>query len=220
MKLLTERKIKMKLEINNINISINGRKIIDNVSADINSGEMVAITGPSGSGKTTLLNCLGLTQPIDSGSILIDNKDISKSSEKEKNMFWKKYSSFIYQDYGIIEEETVAYNVVLNSKYKKQKKEVSNILKEVGLSNRDYERAIVLSGGEKQRVGIARAIYKNAKIIFADEPTASLDDNNREQIINLLHQQAEKGSIVIISTHDSRLVSACDKIIALNNAGR
>ena len=110
-------------------------------------------------GKTTLLNCLGLIQPIESGSILINGKDTSKWNDKDKTKFWHKYATFIYQDYGIIEDETVAYNITLD-KSKAKSKAVKNILDKVGLNGRDSELAIVLSGGEKQRIGIARAILK------------------------------------------------------------
>ena len=126
-----------------------------------------------------------------------------------------KYATFIYQDYGIIEDETVAYNITLD-KSKAKSKAVKNILAKVGLNGRDSELAIVLSGGEKQRIGIARAILKNASIIYADEPTASLDSENRQIVINLLKECASNGAIVILATHDDRLVSECNKVINLN----
>ena len=126
-----------------------------------------------------------------------------------------KYATFIYQDYGIVEDETVAYNITLD-KSKAKSKAVKNILAKVGLNGRDSELAIVLSGGEKQRIGIARAILKNASIIYADEPTASLDSENRQIVINLLKECASNGAIVILATHDDRLVSECNKVINLN----
>ena len=178
-------------------------------------GEKVVLKGANGIGKTTLLNCLGLIQPIESGSILINGKDTSKWNDKDKTKFWHKYATFIYQDYGIIEDETVAYNITLD-KSKAKSKAVKNILDKVGLNGRDSELAIVLSGGEKQRIGIARAILKNASIIYADEPTASLDSENRQIVISLLKECASNGAIVILATHDDRLVSECNKVISLN----
>lgn len=108
----------------------------------------------------------------------------------------------------------MAYNITLD-KSKVRNKQVQSILQKVGLSGRDKELAIVLSGGEKQRCGITRAIFKNASIIYADEPTASLDMNNRELVIELLRERAKQGAIVVLATHDERLVNECDNIIDL-----
>lgn len=209
--------VTMKIKVSNIAVTIKGKEIFSNVSFEINKGELVAITGPSGCGKTTLLNCLGLIQPIDYGEILIDNIDVTKWNDKNKTKFWHNYAAFIYQDYGIIEDESVAYNITFD-KSKVGNKQVQSILQKVGLSGRDKELAIVLSGGEKQRCGIARAIFKNASIIYADEPTASLDMNNRELVIELLRERAKQGAIVVLATHDERLVNECDNIIDMTKS--
>lgn len=205
----------MIIKTQKIGIEISGKTIFSNISLEINPNEMIAITGPSGSGKTTLLNCLGLIQSVNSGDILIENQNASKWNEKEKTSFWKNKAAFIYQDYGIIEDENISYNVTLNKQQAKAKI-VEEILHTVGLGERGQEMAAVLSGGEKQRLGVARAIYKKASIIYADEPTASLDQMNREVIINLLRKCSENGASVIIATHDERLVSVCDRSINLN----
>lgn len=205
----------MIIKTQKIGIEISGKTIFSNISLEINPNEMIAITGPSGSGKTTLLNCLGLIQSVNSGDILIENQNASKWNEKEKTSFWKDKAAFIYQDYGIIEDENISYNVTLNKQQAKAKI-VEEILHTVGLGERGQEMAAVLSGGEKQRLGVARAIYKKASIIYADEPTASLDQMNREVIINLLRKCSENGASVIIATHDERLVSVCDRSINLN----
>jgi len=202
------------IQTKNIGISINGKTIFSNISFEIHSKEMIAITGPSGSGKTTLLNCLGLIQSVNSGDILIENQNASKWKEKEKTSFWKEKAAFIYQDYGIIEDEIVSYNVTLNKRQAKTQV-VDEILQTVGLGGRGQDMAAVLSGGEKQRLGVARAIYKKAAIIFADEPTASLDKANREMIIQLLKTCSQNGASVIIATHDERLVKECDRSIHL-----
>ncbi len=205
----------MIIKTQKIGIEISGKTIFSNISLEINPNEMIAITGPSGSGKTTLLNCLGLIQSVNSGDILIENQNASKWKEKEKTSFWKDKAAFIYQDYGIIEDENISYNVTLNKQQAKAKI-VEEVLHTVGLGGRGQEMAAVLSGGEKQRLGVARAIYKKASIIYADEPTASLDQMNREVIINLLRKCSENGASVIIATHDERLVSVCDRSINLN----
>lgn len=206
----------MYIKINDVAVSINKKKIFSNISFEMQKGEMVAITGPSGCGKTTLLNCLGLIQSIDCGEIMINGENVTKWKDKEKTKFWHDYATFIYQDYGIIEDESVAYNVTLD-KNKMRNNEVQTILKKVKLADRYDELAIVLSGGEKQRIGIARAIFKNATVIYADEPTASLDMSNRELVIELLRQCAKQGAIVVLATHDERLANECDKIIDMNN---
>ena len=155
----------MEIKVNDIAVDISGRKVFSNVSFEMKKGEMVAITGPSGCGKTTLLNCLGMIKTVDYGKIMINGKNVTKYKDKEKTKFWHDYATFIYQDYGIIEDASVAYNVTLD-KYKMNSDKVQKILKKVGLEGRNNELAIVLSGGEKQRIGIARAIFKNATVIF------------------------------------------------------
>jgi len=211
---MTKGVINMVIQTKDIGIEISGKTIFSNISLEINPNEMIAITGPSGSGKTTLLNCLGLVQSVNSGDILIENQNASKWKEKEKTSFWKEKAAFIYQDYGIIEDESVSYNVTLNKRQAKSKV-VDEILHKVGLGGRGQDMAAVLSGGEKQRLGVARAICKKATIIFADEPTASLDKANREMIINLLKTCSQDGASVIIATHDERLVNVCDRSINL-----
>lgn len=207
----------MNIKANSIGVVINEKNIFSNVSFAIDRKEMVAITGPSGCGKTTLLNCLGFIQTIGSGNIIVDGKNATKWNDKEKTKFWHSHAAFIYQDYGIIEDETVSYNVTLN-KRKSRGNDVKEILKKVGLEGRGQEGiASVLSGGEKQRLGIARAIFKNASIIFADEPTASLDAKNRQLVIDLLRQCTKQGATVILATHDERLVKECDKVIDMTN---
>jgi ABC-type lipoprotein export system ATPase subunit len=206
----------MNIKANGIGVVINGKNIFSNVSLMVDSKEMIAITGPSGCGKTTLLNCLGLIQTIGSGNIIVDGKNATKWNDKEKTKFWHDHATFIYQDYGIIEDETVSYNVTLN-KRRSRGNDVQEILKKVGLEGRGQDPASVLSGGEKQRLGIARAIFKNATIIYADEPTASLDTNNRRLVIDLLRQCIKEGASVILATHDERLVKECDKVIDMTN---
>lgn len=211
---MTKGVIDMIIQTKDIGIEISGKTIFSDISFVINPREMIAITGPSGSGKTTLLNCLGLIQSVNSGEIIIENQNASKWKEKEKTSFWKEKAAFIYQDYGIIEDENVSYNVTLNKRQAKTKV-IDEILHTVGLGGRGQDMAAVLSGGEKQRLGVARAIYKKATIIFADEPTASLDKSNREIIINLLKAFSQNGASVIIATHDERLVNVCDRSINL-----
>lgn len=205
----------MEIKVKDIAVAVSGRKIFSGVSFEVKEGEMVALTGASGCGKTTLLNCLGLIQKADNGEIIINGNDTTKWKEKERTKFWHDQAAFVYQDYGIIEDESVSYNITLD-KHKKGNDEVKKILEKVGLEGRGKELAVVLSGGEKQRIGIARAILKNAAVIYADEPTASLDAANREFVIGLLRQCTKEGAIVVLATHDERLVNECDQIIEIS----
>lgn len=206
----------MNIKATNVTLSISGRNILSNVSLLAEGGKMTALSGKSGSGKTTLLNCLGLIHPIDSGEILVDNLNATNWREANRTGFWRDSASFIYQDYGIIDDETVSFNVYLK-KLGGNQRQISEVLERVGLGGREKDMAMVLSGGEKQRLGIARAMYKKASVIFADEPTASLDEANRQLVISLLKDCANRGAAIILATHDERLVNECDTVISLNN---
>ena len=207
----------MDITAKNIGVKIAGNVIFDDISLELKGNEMIALTGKSGCGKTTLLNCLGLIQGLSSGEIFIDERSTKDWKDKDKTKFWHESAGFIYQDYGIIESENVFYNVTLN-KNRHDHKKAEDFLEQVDLKGRGADYASVLSGGEKQRLGIARALYKNAKVVFADEPTASLDSKNREMVVNLLKGMRENGAMIIIATHDERLVSECDRSIDLNLA--
>lgn len=195
-------------------LRIKEKTIFENMSFYIEKPQMVAITGVSGSGKTSLLNCMGLIKDVSSGKIYINNKDCTCLQEKDKISFWENTATFIFQDYGIIDEESVLYNITFSNKKSNQNK-AKTYLEKVGLKEKANNIASTLSGGEKQRLGIARALYKKAKIIFADEPTASLDEKNRNIIINLLRECVNNGILVVVATHDDRLSQSCDKIISM-----
>lgn len=195
-------------------LRIKEKTIFENMSFYIEKPQMVAITGVSGSGKTSLLNCMGLIKDVSSGKIYINNKDCTCLQEKDKISFWESTATFIFQDYGIIDEESVLYNITFSNKKSNQNK-AKAYLEKVGLKEKANNIASTLSGGEKQRLGIARALYKKAKIIFADEPTASLDEKNRNIIINLLRECVNNGILVVVATHDDRLSQSCDKIISM-----
>ena len=195
-------------------LRIKEKTIFENMSFYIEKPQMVAITGVSGSGKTSLLNCMGLIKDVSAGKIYINNKDCTCLQEKDKISFWENTATFIFQDYGIIDEESVLYNITFSNKKSNQNK-AKAYLEKVGLKEKANNIASTLSGGEKQRLGIARALYKKAKIIFADEPTASLDEKNRNIIINLLRECVNNGILVVVATHDDRLSQSCDKIISM-----
>lgn len=200
-----------------LGVKIRDRVLFENVSVSVDSGASLAIVGPSGSGKTTLLNCLGLIQRPSEGCIVIDGRNYRNRAKRDVLRFWKTSAAFIYQDSGVIDEESVLYNVTLKRAmpFDRNDAGVGEALSKVGLSGREKEKASVLSGGEKQRLGLARAIYKKASILFADEPTASLDERSRSLVRNLLLERAEAGAIVIIATHDLDLAKSCSSTLDL-----
>lgn len=204
----------MLIEAKDISVAIGGRPVLDGESVSCKPGVMTALVGASGSGKTTLLHCLGLLLPVDKGSILIDGNDVTRYDTAARRRFWRDHAAFILQDYGIMDEESIAFNVtmqasVIGRRVSGNKERLKQSLEQTGLKGRESELAGHLSGGEKQRLALSRAIYKNADILFVDEPTASLDAINRRVVIELLADFAMRGRTVIVSTHDSEMIDAC-----------
>lgn len=198
------------------------KKIIFNeLSFQIDDGEFVIITGNSGSGKTTLLNLIGQIETIDSGVIEIDGK--RKFTNRDKNKFYRDKAGFIFQNYALIEESSVEKNLLIAlAYYKGRKKEkyakIKNALTEVGLEGFEKRSIYTLSGGEQQRVALARIIVKNPMYIFADEPTGNLDENNRKIVLSLIEKLHRQGKTIIVVTHDMQMLNlkSVDKHIDLN----
>lgn len=206
------------IEARSIYYAIGSRKILDNLSLQAPTGKITALVGASGSGKSTALSVLGLLLRPQSGQVLIDGAMASSFSEKQRRRFWAEKAAFIYQDSGVIDERSVAYNVILR-RFSKKSEEFSRVLEsleQVGLRGREEDPASVLSGGEKQRLGIARALFKEATWIFADEPTASLDSRNRDEMINLFTGLADRGCGVIVATHDEAMIRAANSTVSLD----
>lgn len=210
----------MTIAADDVTVVIDGREIIHRASLVCSPGTMTALVGPSGSGKTTLLHCLGLLQLPTSGRVLVDGTDTTGWRSGRRRRFWKDHGAFVLQDYGVMEEESVAFNVtmassIFGSRVVGDQQRLQAALEETGLNGRDGELAAHLSGGEKQRLSIARAIYKNARVIFVDEPTASLDHGNRANVIELFASRARQGCVVVVATHDAEMIDACDVQYAL-----
>ncbi|MBT1279369.1 ABC transporter ATP-binding protein, partial [Thermoanaerobacter sp. AC272] len=175
---------------------ISGKKknlVLKGVNLEINEGEKIAIVGPSGSGKTTLLNIIGLLLPATEGEVYLAGKRASSLKEKERAKLRNKFFGYIFQEFLLVEEDTVFQNIeipLLYSLTKKTKSEkrkmVEEVLEKVGLEVKINEKVRNLSGGERQRVAIARAIINDPEVILADEPTGSLDAENGEKIMDIL----------------------------------
>lgn len=193
---------------------------LDNVSFSLPKGEFVCILGPSGAGKSTLLNLLGGMDTVISGDIIIDKENISKKSDKELTSYRAENVGFIFQFYNILPTLTVLENVEIVKDIVKKSKSAKKILKEVGLENHLNKFPNQLSGGEQQRVSIARAIAKNPKLLLCDEPTGALDYKTGKQILKLLEDTCRKEKMtVIIITHNAAISLIADKIIKFKNGG-
>lgn len=208
------------LEISSISHTVAGRTIIEDLSVQVADGTSLAIVGASGTGKTTLLNIMSLLVRPTRGALAIDGEDLQSPSERRRKRFWRDNAAFILQDYGLISDETAAYNVMLSTPPLRKSKAQTNprvleALDAVGLKDRAGSRVAQLSGGEKQRVGIARALFKDAQYVFADEPTASLDRGNSDRVTELLLHHGNPKRTTIIATHDLTLAAKCDAQLEL-----
>ena len=195
--------------------------VIKNLNLTIKDNEFIVVVGKSGIGKTTLLKMLGGIEKPSAGSIFYTNKELYQCKESEMEGYRRKEIGFIFQDYRLLDEMTVRENILVpqildGARSTIAERKMKKLTKVLGISEKKDYYPYELSGGEKQRIGIARAILKNASIIYADEPTASLDSENRQIVISLLKECASNGAIVILATHDDRLVSECNKVISLN----
>lgn len=191
---------------------------LNNTSFEINKGELVVILGPSGAGKTTALNILGGMDNATSGKVIIANKDITKYSKKELIKYRRSDIGFVFQFYNLIQNLTTLENVELATEICKKPLPPREILEKVGLKDRLNNFPSQLSGGEQQRVSIARAIAKNPKILLCDEPTGALDYNTGKQILKLLQDTARKDKMtVIIITHNAAIAPMADKVIKFKN---
>lgn len=191
---------------------------LDGVSLNIEEGEIIVVLGPSGSGKTTLLNCMSGLEKATSGKIFYDGKDISKYSDHKITKFRKKNIGFIFQTYNLLENLNVYENVLVGANLGKRKVDVDDILETVSLKRHKKKYMYQLSGGEQQRVSIARALAKNAKVMFCDEPTGALDEKTGKKVLEALVDANEKyKTTMIIITHNPGISSIGDRIIRMNS---
>ncbi|MCH8986875.1 ABC transporter ATP-binding protein [Patescibacteria group bacterium] len=199
-------------------------RAVDNVTWSIeNSGKLIAIVGPSGSGETTLLNLLGALDLPDTGELHIEGKDISRFSEKELTEYRKRKIGFVFQTYNLIPNLSALENVMLPMEFneipvQEAKKRAEELLEGVKMSHRKDHRPSKLSGGEQQRVAIARSLANDPDIILADEPTGNLDSQTGKEIIQLLKELAHtKNKTVIVVTHDQGIVELTDEKYTLRD---
>ncbi len=192
-------------------------KVLNKLCLHVNNNENVGIIGPSGSGKSTLLNLIGLLENPSSGNIKICGIDLNKLKAEEKVIFRKENIGFVFQNNQLLEdfnvEENVALPLLMNGdSFRKSISKANDYLHLLGIANRNKFKPGVLSGGEQQRVAIARALINNPKILLADEPTGSLDQENTKIVFNFISELSKKNKIItVFATHNLNLVRLLDK---------
>ncbi len=193
---------------------------LDDIDLELKKGELIVVLGPSGAGKSTLLNLIGGMDTPTSGQIKIDGEDISKYSEKKLSDYRAENVGFIFQFYNILPTLTVYENVDLVKEIVKDKVDTLDALKSVGLEEHKNKFPSQLSGGEQQRVSIARAIAKNPKLLLCDEPTGALDSKTGVEVLKLLRKQCDRNggtNTVIIVTHNSLFAEIADTVVRVKN---
>lgn len=189
------------------------------VNFSIEKGEFVVILGPSGAGKSTILNILGGMDNCDEGKIIIDGIDISKFNDRELTKYRRYDVGFVFQFYNLVQNLTARENLELATQISNNALDIDKTLELVGLSHRKDNFPAQLSGGEQQRVSIARAIAKNPKLLLCDEPTGALDYNTGKQVLKTLQDTCRKmKTTVIVITHNSAIAQMADRIIKINDA--
>ena len=201
------------IQIENLYKSFDKHEIFNDYSLTIQNQEFVVFTGPSGCGKTTLLNMIGGIEPVTSGKITVDDIEITKA--KNLQMYFQKHVGFLFQTFALVDNKTVAENLVLIKKHARSGITMEEALKRVGMSGTEKQKVYSLSGGEQQRVALARLMMKQCSLILADEPTGSLDRANALQVLEILRSFQEMGKTVIMVTHDPTLIDDSMRQIAL-----
>lgn len=207
----------------NIHKRFDTLEVLKGVHLEVHAGEIVSIVGPSGAGKTTLLQILGTLDNPNSGKVLVNGKDVSKLNEDQQARFRNQEIGFIFQFHQLLPEFTALENVMIpaliaNQEWKSVRRKAEDLLHYLQLSDRLEHKPSELSGGEKQRVAVARALINDPKIILADEPSGSLDTKNKEELHKLLFDLRDKfGLTVIIVTHDIELARMSDRIIEMKD---
>ena len=200
------------IKINEICKKYDEKVLFQNYSLEIPDGSFVIIRGDSGSGKSTLLNMIGGIEYPDSGSIIVNGFDVSK---KKKQKYFSEVVGFLFQNFALLENKTVLENLNLIKKTGRTDISIDEALKKVGLEKGKNKKVYKLSGGEQQRVALARLMIKKCSVLLADEPTGSLDKKNSEIVMKILHDLNRQGKTVIVVTHDDDIIEREDMVIYL-----
>ena len=207
------------LEVKNVSKIYPGLKALDNVSLNVEQGEWVAIMGPSGSGKSTMMNIIGCMDKASEGQVMLDGVDISKESAKSLTDIRRDKIGLIFQQFHLVNYLTAVENVMVAQYYHSipDEKEALEALDRVGLKERAKHLPSQLSGGEQQRVCVARALINHPAIVLADEPTGNLDEANENVVLDLFRQLHREGTTLIVVTHDPEVAEAAQRTIVLEH---
>jgi lipoprotein-releasing system ATP-binding protein len=211
------------IDIKDVRKSFGNLNVLKGITLHIDKGEVVSIVGPSGAGKTTLLQIIGTLDKADSGEICIDSKEISRMSKKQLSDFRNTHIGFVFQFHQLLPEFTALENIMIpayiaGKSRSEAKKRAMELLDFMGLTDRASHKPNELSGGEKQRVAVARALVNNPAVILADEPSGSLDSKNKSELHQLFFDLRDKfGQTFVIVTHDEELASITDRTIHLRD---
>lgn len=208
------------VEINNLTKKYEKKTILKDISLTVEEGEFVCIHGKSGCGKSTLLNIIGLIEKYDSGSVKLFGNDINRTSIFARQKLIRYKIGYLFQNYALIDDNSVMNNLLIGMKYIKEsdkikKSKISETLKLVGLDGYEKKMIYKLSGGEQQRVAIARIMLKPSELILADEPTGSLDPENRDIVMDLLKKLNNEGKTILLVSHDVNVVKSADRVVEL-----
>lgn len=209
------------IELDNITRSFGTLQVLKGISLKVDKGEVVSITGPSGAGKTTLLQIMGSLDKPDSGRVLYNGQDITRMGEKELSAFRNRHIGFVFQFHQLLPEFTAVENITIpmligGSNMRQATVRAKELLELMGLADRADHKPAQLSGGEKQRIAVARALANQPDVILADEPSGSLDTKNKEELHKLFFNLRDKlGQTFVIVTHDESLASMTDRTIHL-----
>ncbi len=201
------------ITITKLNKSFGDHIVFKDFSLEIKSGEFIVFTGPSGCGKTTLLNMIGGIESADSGEIKVN--DYVVTNKRNLRQYYQKYVGFLFQNFALVEAKTVEENLKIIHHKAKNEMTIQDALERVGMSGKEKQKVYSLSGGEQQRIALARLMLKKCDVILADEPTGSLDRGNAVQVMNILKSFREDGKTVIMVTHDPSLIDGSMKKIEL-----
>lgn len=203
------------VDIKNLAKTFDDNRLFDHLNITIEEHQMVAICGKSGSGKSTLINMIGGLESYDDGMISIFGKNMKEYRSHDKRKLYKEKLGFLFQNYALIENETVKENMIIPIRHltkSQQQEEIQKVLEKVGLLDKMDSKVYTLSGGEQQRVALARLLLKPCELILADEPTGNLDEENKEIVFGILRNLTKEKTVIIV-THDMSLAKRCDTII-------